>query len=95
MQYRYISYNNARLATGDAISTLSAHISSSKVLPQDKFDIPLLKDVAVYLCYRSLFNIHPIFDDIIMKILNSDRKEHVVLQDSRVESKPNLEVYIS
>lgn len=78
---------DSRLAAGDAISTLPAHISSSKVLPQDKFGIPLLKDAAVYLCYQSLFKIHPIFDDVIMKILNSDRKGHVVLQASRVEAK--------
>ena len=38
------------------------------------FGIPLIKDAAIYLCYQSLFKIHQIFDDIIMEILNSDRK---------------------
>jgi len=70
------------LAAGDAKRTITA-TRTDLIVEVDKFGIPIDHNAAIYLCFQSLFKMHPVFDTVILRILLTDRKGRVILQAAR------------
>ena len=73
---QYHPNQSADLAAGDAktLSTLS---------PLDELKLLRRNNAHIYLCFQSIFKIQPLFDHVLVDILQADYQGHVVLQASR------------
>ena len=75
------------LARGDATESFSAYLTSSIYDELYSYDnitgMPTDINGPIYLCFQNLFKIHPAFDSILIKILQTDEEGHIVLQASR------------
>lgn len=78
------------LAQGDAIKSITALGHHTMVAFVSEYDnitgIPITTG-PIYLCFQNLFKIHPVLDNIFLKILQVDNDGHVVLQAARDNGK--------
>lgn len=81
---------STKLAKGDAIKPISAADPNSLLL-QVRYDnitgVPIGVKGSIYLCFQNSFKIHPVFDSILIRILQIDQVGHVVLQAARDQKK--------
>lgn len=76
---------SSMLAQGDAKQSTNAASSDEhnhKYDPITKLPI-ITNSESMYLCFQNLFKIHPILDNVFMKILQLDRNGHIILQAAR------------
>jgi hypothetical protein len=84
---------SSKLAQGDAKQSISAASCEKNKnnyfnIRLNKYDpmtgLPIITDgESMYLCFQNLFKIHPILDNVFMKILQLDRNGHIILQAAR------------
>lgn len=84
---------SSTLAKGDAIRSF-ALVVPEDTFNQTKYDsltgMPIDPEGSIYLCFQNLFKIHPSFDTILIRILQTDQSGHVVLQAARNHKKTKI-----
>jgi predicted O-linked N-acetylglucosamine transferase (SPINDLY family) len=85
LQYHTVD-QSSKIAAGEAVSTMPALELYDQRYQYGEFGLPIVNG-SLYFCFQSLFKIQPAFDIVLVRILFSDTKGHVILQAAREFSK--------